>query len=119
MGWVAWCDLDKHDGGRREVLFRPCGRGSTGPTWEYSSDFAGRRDSVCAHVQEPGRSFVIHAFGVFLVADLGVTQFTKEQLVPVLRLLVRHLASENYVCSAYAAIAIERVLFMKQGGKLV
>ncbi|KAG8695927.1 importin-alpha export receptor [Ceratobasidium sp. 395] len=46
-------------------------------------------------------------------------QFAKDQLLPVLKLLVRHLGSENYVCSAYAAIAIERILFMKQGGKLV
>ncbi|KAJ1300905.1 hypothetical protein OPQ81_003331 [Rhizoctonia solani] len=46
-------------------------------------------------------------------------QFTKEQLLPVLRLLVTHLSSKDYVCSAYSAIAIERILFIKAGGKLV
>ncbi|KEP50401.1 putative importin-alpha export receptor [Rhizoctonia solani 123E] len=46
-------------------------------------------------------------------------QFTKEQLLPVLRLLVTHLSSKDYVCSSYAAIAIERILFIKTGGKLV
>ncbi|CAE7209613.1 unnamed protein product [Rhizoctonia solani] len=46
-------------------------------------------------------------------------QFTKEQLLPVLRLLVIHLSSKDYVCSTYAAIAIERILFIKTGGMLV
>ncbi|KAG8908300.1 importin-alpha export receptor [Tulasnella sp. 403] len=42
-------------------------------------------------------------------------QLTKEQLTSVLPLLIRHLASANYVCYTYAAITIERILFMKTG----
>lgn len=40
-------------------------------------------------------------------------QLTKEQLVSVLPLLVQHLGSDNYVIYSYAAIAIERILFLK------
>lgn len=40
-------------------------------------------------------------------------QLTKEQLLSVLPLLVRHLESTNYVTSSYAAITIERILFLK------
>ncbi|KAG8951757.1 importin-alpha export receptor [Tulasnella sp. 408] len=42
-------------------------------------------------------------------------QLTKEQLASVLPLLVHHLGSSNYVCYTYAAITIERILFMKFG----
>ncbi|KIO33067.1 hypothetical protein M407DRAFT_65856 [Tulasnella calospora MUT 4182] len=42
-------------------------------------------------------------------------QLTKEQLASVLPLLVHHLDSLNYVCYTYAAITIERILFMKSG----
>lgn len=41
-------------------------------------------------------------------------QLTKEQLLSVLPLLVHHLSSGNYVTCTYAAITIERVLFLKQ-----
>ncbi|OCH89837.1 Cse1-domain-containing protein [Obba rivulosa] len=47
------------------------------------------------------------------------SQLTKQQLLSVLPLLVRHLSSENYVCYTYAAISIERVLFIKQGNQLL
>ncbi len=40
-------------------------------------------------------------------------QLTKEQLVSVLPMLVQHLGSDNYVIYSYAAIAIERILFIK------
>ena len=40
-------------------------------------------------------------------------QLTKEQLLSVLPLLVRHLESTSYVTSSYAAITIERILFLK------
>ncbi|WWD17783.1 hypothetical protein CI109_102225 [Kwoniella shandongensis] len=40
-------------------------------------------------------------------------QLTKDQLVSVLPLLVQHLNSDNYVISSYAAITIERILFIK------
>lgn len=40
-------------------------------------------------------------------------QLTKDQLVSVLPLLVQHLTSDNYVVYSYAAITIERILFIK------
>ena len=43
-------------------------------------------------------------------ADL---QLTKDQLVSVLPMLVQHLQSSNYVIYSYAAITIERILFIK------
>lgn len=45
---------------------------------------------------------------------LTPNQLTKDQLLSVLPLLVQHLASPNYVAYTYSAIAIERILFMKQ-----
>ena len=46
-------------------------------------------------------------------------QLTKAQLLSVLPQLVRHLSSDNYITYTYAAITIERVLFIKQGAQLV
>ncbi|KAL0945218.1 hypothetical protein HGRIS_000730 [Hohenbuehelia grisea] len=46
-------------------------------------------------------------------------QLTKPQLLSVLPLLVRHLGSENYVTYTYAAITIDRILFIKQEGRLL
>ncbi|GHJ89066.1 hypothetical protein NliqN6_5468 [Naganishia liquefaciens] len=46
-------------------------------------------------------------------------QLTKDQLVSVLPLLVRHLESSNYVVYSYAAITIERILFVKQNGMVL
>ena len=42
-------------------------------------------------------------------------QLTKEQLLTVFPLLVKHLESTDYVVHTYAAIAIERILFIRQG----
>ncbi|KAI0088382.1 importin alpha re-exporter [Irpex rosettiformis] len=47
------------------------------------------------------------------------TQLTKAQLLSVLPLLVTHLSSDNYVCYTYAAISIERILFIKQNNQLL
>ena len=47
------------------------------------------------------------------------SQLTKPQLLSVLPLLVQHLQSNNYVCYTYAAISIERILFIKQGSQLL
>ncbi|OJT05838.1 Importin-alpha re-exporter [Trametes pubescens] len=44
-------------------------------------------------------------------------QLVKPQLLSVLPSLVRHLSSENYVCYTYAAISIERILFIRQGNQ--
>ena len=46
-------------------------------------------------------------------------QLTKDQLLSVLPLLLRHLGSSNYVCYSYAAITIERILFIKQENRLL
>ncbi|KAJ2925300.1 hypothetical protein H1R20_g11761, partial [Candolleomyces eurysporus] len=46
-------------------------------------------------------------------------QLTKEQLLSVLPLLVQHLRSSNYVTYTYAAITIERILFIKQKNELL
>ncbi|KAI9030863.1 Cse1-domain-containing protein [Phycomyces nitens] len=42
-------------------------------------------------------------------------QLTKEQLLTVFPLLVKHLQSTDYVVHTYAAIAIERILFIRHG----
>ncbi|OSC99927.1 Cse1-domain-containing protein [Trametes coccinea BRFM310] len=46
-------------------------------------------------------------------------QLIKPQLLSVLPSLVRHLSSENYVCYTYAAISIERILFIRQGNQFM
>ncbi|KDQ49269.1 hypothetical protein JAAARDRAFT_201016 [Jaapia argillacea MUCL 33604] len=46
-------------------------------------------------------------------------QLSKDQLLSVLPLLHRHLGSNNYVCYTYAAITIERILFIRQGTQLL
>lgn len=61
---------------------------------------------------------------VFLLENMTLTsilvvKLTKQQLLSVLPLLVRHLGSDNYVCYTYAAISIERILFIKQGAQLL
>lgn len=43
-------------------------------------------------------------------------QFTKDQLLGALPLLARHLESTNYAVYTYAAICIERILFMRVSG---
>ncbi|KAG0045285.1 importin-alpha export receptor [Gryganskiella cystojenkinii] len=43
-------------------------------------------------------------------------QFSKEQLLVVLPLLVEHLKSTNYAVYTYAAICIERILFLRVSG---
>ncbi|KAH9945469.1 CAS/CSE protein [Epithele typhae] len=46
-------------------------------------------------------------------------QLVKPQLLSVLPSLARHLLSDNYVCCTYAAISIERILFIRQGPQLM
>ncbi|CAE6398308.1 unnamed protein product [Rhizoctonia solani] len=77
-------------------------------------------DHVAGDLQAPaGTIHPILQVDAIRFVHMFRNQFTKEQLLPVLRLLVTHLSSKDYVCSAYAAIAIERILFIKSGGKLV
>ncbi|KAF8425801.1 Cse1-domain-containing protein [Boletus edulis BED1] len=42
-------------------------------------------------------------------------QLTKEQLLSVLPVLVKHLTSDTYVAYTYAAVTIDRILFTKKG----
>ncbi|KAH7882920.1 CAS/CSE protein [Phlebopus sp. FC_14] len=46
-------------------------------------------------------------------------QLTKEQLLSVLPLLIKHLSLDNYVAYTYAAITIDRILFIKKGTQLM
>ncbi|TFK45700.1 importin alpha re-exporter [Heliocybe sulcata] len=46
-------------------------------------------------------------------------QLSKEQLLAVLPLLQQHLSSDNPVCYTYAAVAIERILFVRKGTQLL
>ncbi|KZT24288.1 hypothetical protein NEOLEDRAFT_1179287 [Neolentinus lepideus HHB14362 ss-1] len=46
-------------------------------------------------------------------------QLSEDQLLAVLPLLQQHLKSENTVCYTYAAIAIERILFVRRGTELL
>ncbi|KAG0249785.1 importin-alpha export receptor [Mortierella polycephala] len=43
-------------------------------------------------------------------------QFSKDQLLAALPLLIRHLESTNYAVYTYAAICIERILFLRVSG---
>ncbi|KAF9905820.1 importin-alpha export receptor, partial [Lobosporangium transversale] len=44
------------------------------------------------------------------------SQFSKDQLLAALPLLIRHLESTNYAVYTYASICIERILFMRASG---
>ncbi|EPQ50330.1 Cse1-domain-containing protein [Gloeophyllum trabeum ATCC 11539] len=46
-------------------------------------------------------------------------QLSKEQLLAVLPMLQHHLASENPACYTFAAIAIERILFIRRNNQLL
>jgi exportin-2 (importin alpha re-exporter) len=46
-------------------------------------------------------------------------KLTKEQHLAVLPTLLHHLASNNYVSYTYAAITIERILFIKRGSSML
>ncbi|KAG2159252.1 CAS/CSE protein [Suillus bovinus] len=46
-------------------------------------------------------------------------QLTRDQLLSVLPLLVRHLNADHYVTYTYAAITIDRILYIKKGTQLL
>lgn len=46
-------------------------------------------------------------------------QLNKEQLLQVIPMMLPHLRSESVVVHTYAAATIERILFMRPGGKLL
>ncbi|KAH0831109.1 armadillo-type protein [Lanmaoa asiatica] len=53
------------------------------------------------------------------IDDRRCAQLTKEQLLAVLPLLIKHLTSDNYVAYTYAAITIDRILFIKKETQLL
>ena len=98
---------------RRRFFFEQCIPRPPGPRGDRAPDPAGRRYQVFKHIQEPGK--VIRApFGSKNLLD-NTTQLTKEQLLTVLPHLAQHLRSNNYVACTYAAVAIERILFIRRG----
>jgi exportin-2 (importin alpha re-exporter) len=64
------------------------------------------------------RSFLIE-FPTIAADPTSVSQLTKEQLLSVLPLLVPHLENPSFVIHTYAAITIERILFIKQKGSFL
>ena len=54
-----------------------------------------------------------------MIDDRRCAQLTKEQLLAVLPLLIKHLTSDNYVAYTYAAITIYRIMFIKKGTQLL
>lgn len=48
-----------------------------------------------------------------------LTQLSKEQLLSVLPMLAPHLENPAYVIHTYAAITIERILYIKKDGQLM
>ena len=73
------------------------------------SDLQGGAGAVHAVLQVDAVRFV-HTFR---------NQLSKEQLLAVLPLLAAHLGSENVAVCTYAAVTIERILFIKQNGQLM
>lgn len=51
--------------------------------------------------------------------SLDYQKLTKEQHLAVLPNLMHHLTSDNYVSYTYAAITIERILFIKRGNSML
>lgn len=48
-----------------------------------------------------------------------VKQLTKDQLVSVIPMLAPHLQRQSFVIHTYAAMTIERILYVKQGNQLM
>ncbi|KZT00874.1 uncharacterized protein LAESUDRAFT_731806 [Laetiporus sulphureus 93-53] len=77
-------------------------------------------DHVLQDLQaEPGSVHPILQVDAIRFLHTFRNQLVKPQLIAVLPLLVRHLGSDNYVCYTYAAISIERILFIRQGNTLL
>jgi exportin-2 (importin alpha re-exporter) len=94
-------------------------------------------ENVYGDLQNPGQSAhpilqvdairFIYQFRYQVSFPVGITvdtltpqvKLTKDQHLAVLPNLIRHLASSNYVLSTYAAITIERTLFITKGGSML
>ncbi|GAA5958061.1 hypothetical protein JCM21900_003574 [Sporobolomyces salmonicolor] len=74
-------------------------------------------DHILADLQAPAGSVhpIIQADAIKFLYTFR-NQLTKEQLLSVLPLLVPHLQNPGFVIHTYAAITIERILFIKQRG---
>lgn len=66
----------------------------------------------------PGTVHPILQIGAIRFLYTFRNQLTKPQLLSVLPSLSRHLASDNFVISTYAAITIDRILSIRQGNAL-
>ncbi|TIB17584.1 hypothetical protein E3P92_01009 [Wallemia ichthyophaga] len=74
-------------------------------------------EHVFQHLQNPSHPILEVDAIKFLYTFRN--QLSKEQILSVLPLLVRHLGSENYVVYSYAAITLERTLALRRDGKQV
>lgn len=74
-------------------------------------------EHVFQHLQNPSHPILEVDAIKFLYTFRN--QLSKEQILSVLPLLVRHLASENYVVYSYAAITLERTLALRRDSKQV
>ncbi|KAK4706174.1 exportin-2 (importin alpha re-exporter), partial [Phenoliferia sp. Uapishka_3] len=74
-------------------------------------------DHILSDLQAPSGSInpIIQADAIKYLYTFR-NQLTKEQLLSVLPLLVPHLQNPSFVIHTYAAITIERILFIKQNG---
>ncbi|GAA6014609.1 hypothetical protein JCM11491_000169 [Sporobolomyces phaffii] len=74
-------------------------------------------EHILADLQAPAGSVhpIIQADGIKFLYTFR-NQLTKDQLLSVLPLLIPHLQSPAFVIHTYAALTIERILFIKQDG---
>lgn len=89
---------------------------------ESSPYLTGRCYQVSIHFPESGT--LEDVLSVFVAHVTEFTRFsplqlTKDQLLSVLPLLVKHLEESNYVIYSYAAITIERILFIRHNGLML
>jgi len=81
------------------------------PTFKLRLDrFIQSSSSTPSNSCIPSEARQVERYSLEMYTD---SQLTKDQLVSVLPMLVQHLQSDNYVIYSYAAITIERILFIK------
>lgn len=122
LHFIARSHFDQCAGGCRQIFLRSRLSGSTSCSGERPSNPAGRCDTVFVYFPEPSKHTVnFDFFACFFQSWLRASpwQLTKPQLLSVLPLLIKHLDSDNYVTYTYAAITIDRILFIRQNGQLL
>ena len=108
-----------HQRSRRchQVLLGTHSRRSPGCFRKRSSDYSGGRHQVLVYFQKSGSLSFTRQTETEQGADEDVIgQLTKDQLLSVLPLLIPHLQNPAFVIHTYAALTIERILFIKQDG---